>query len=254
MTVTVRWTTAFLDFPPAAFEVGTTFWRGVTACTLSPPRGSSLEFATLVPASGDAFLRVQRTAESVPRCHLDLHVERVDETAEHAVHLGAQVVGEPAGIVVMASPGGFPFCVVSHREQARRPPPTLWPGGYHSLVDQLCLDIPPGAYAEESAFWAALTGWERRSGPRPEFEHLGRSPGMPLRLLLQRLDDDRSARCLSHLDLACEDVDAEVHRHEALGAEVVRAMPGWTTLLDPSGLAYCVTRRSPGTGTFVAAT
>jgi predicted enzyme related to lactoylglutathione lyase len=233
--VTVRWTTAFLDFPSAAFEAGTTFWQGVTAWALSRPRGSSLEFATLVPASGDAFLRAQRTGGSSARCHLDLHVERVDETAEQAVRLGATVVGEPGGIVVMASPGGLPLCMVSHRGEVRRPPATLWPGGYHGLVDQVCLDVPPGVYAEESAFWAALTGWGRRSGARPEFEHLVRPPGMPLRLLLQRLDDDSSARCRSHLDLACEDVEAEVRRHEALGAGVVRVMPGWTTLVDPAG-------------------
>jgi hypothetical protein len=76
-----------------------------------------------------------------------------------------------------------------------------------------------------------------------------RPPGMPLGLLVQRLDDDSSAPCHFHLDLACEDVEAEVRRHKALGAGVVRVMPGWTTLVDPSGLFYCVTRRDPGRGT-----
>jgi hypothetical protein len=194
-------------------------------------------------------LRVQRTGDVSPRCHLDVHVEHVDETAELAARLGATVLGEPTGIVVMASPGGLPFCVVGHHGAGRRPPPALWPGGYHSLVDQLCLDVPRGVYAEESTFWAALTGWERRSGARTEFEHLVRPQGMPLRLLVQRLDGDSPALCGSHLDLACEDVGAEVDRHEALGARTVRVMPGWTTLADPSGLPYCVTRRGPGTGT-----
>jgi len=43
-------------------------------------------------------------------------------------------------------------------------------------------------------------------------------------------------------------VDAEVHRHEALGASVVRAMTNWTTLVDPTGMRYCVTGRNPGPG------
>ncbi len=86
-------------------------------------------------------------------------------------------------------------------------------------------------------------------GRRPEFEHLVRPVGMPLRLLMQRLDDDSSARCRCHLDLACEDVEAEVRRHEALGARVLRVMPGWTTLVGPSGLPYCATRRGLGSGT-----
>jgi hypothetical protein len=72
---------------------------------------------------------------------------------------------------------------------------------------------------------------------------------MPLRLLLQRLDDDPDAPCRAHLDLACDDVAAEQDRHEALGAVVVRQMPNWTTLPDPTRLAYCVTRRNPSTGT-----
>ena len=240
--------TAFLDFPATAFEAGTSFWRALTAYTLSPARGAFEEFATLVPESGDAFLRVQRTAESTPRCHLDLHVERVDESAEQAVCLGASVGEERPGIVVMTSPGGLPFCVVRHRGEEHRPAPKVWSGGHRSLVDQLCLDIPPGAPADEGAFWAAFTGWERRPGSRPEFDYLVRPAGMPLRLLVQRLDDGGVDRCASHLDFACDDVDAEVHRHEALGASVVRAMTNWTTLVDPTGMRYCVTGRNPGPG------
>jgi Glyoxalase-like domain len=53
----------------------------------------------------------------------------------------------------------------------------------------------------------------------------------------------------AHPDLACDDVDAETTRHEALGATVVRVMPNWTTLRDPAGLSYCITRRNPDTGT-----
>jgi hypothetical protein len=72
---------------------------------------------------------------------------------------------------------------------------------------------------------------------------------MPLRLLLQRLDDDPDAPCRADLDLACDDVAAEQDHHEALGAVVVRQMPNWTTLPDPTRLAYCITRRNPSTGT-----
>lgn len=51
-----------------------------------------------------------------------------------------------------------------------------------------------------------------------------------------------------HLDLATDDRDAEVDRHQALGAEPVRRTQWWTTLVDPAGLAYCVTARDPETG------
>jgi hypothetical protein len=70
---------------------------------------------------------------------------------------------------------------------------------------------------------------------------------MPLRLLLQRLDDGLGP-CRAHLDLACDDVISEQRRHELLGAALVRAMPNWTTMQCPAGAAYCITRRSPLSG------
>ena len=54
--MTVRWTTAFLDFPATTFEVGCSFWQGVTGYGLSPRRGRQGEFATLEPPDGDAYL------------------------------------------------------------------------------------------------------------------------------------------------------------------------------------------------------
>jgi hypothetical protein len=78
---------------------------------------------------------------------------------------------------------------------------------------------------------------------------LARPDGIPLRLLLQRLDDAKVGQGRGHLDLACNDVPAERRRHLALGASLVRQTPNWTTLADPTGLEYCVTRRDPTTGT-----
>ena len=248
--VHVRWLTAFLDFPSAplgTFEKGCAFWQAVTGSTLSPTRGCSGEFATLLPAQGDAYLRVQRTGHGKPRCHLDLHVDDVQAAVEAALSLGV-TASAPGANLGLSSPGGLSFCLVSDRGAVERPPACAWPGGWSSLVDQLSLDVAPQDFDEECALWAALNGWERRSGSRPEFEYLVRPAEMPLRLLMQRLDEDSPAPCGAHLDLSCDDVDAERERHEALGAVVVREMPNWTTLLDPVGLAYCITRRDPSTG------
>ncbi len=78
---------------------------------------------------------------------------------------------------------------------------------------------------------------------------MARPVGIPLRLLLQRLDKAVAGHGRGHLDLACNDVPAECRRHLPLGASLVREMPKWTTLADPTGLEYCVTRRDPTTGT-----
>lgn len=249
--MTVRWTTAFLDFPAATFGSGCSFWQGVTGYGLSPPRGVHGEFATLEPPQGDAYLRVQRVESDRAGCHIDLHVDDVEGTAGRAATLGALTKEARPSFCVMASPAGLPFCLVAAPtdEWFERPPPTGWPGGHQSLVDQVCIDIAPGSFSDEATFWAALTGWERRPGSRPEFEYLVRPREIPLRFLLQRLDGDHErGPCCAHLDLACDDMAAERLRHVALGAAIV-AQPSWATLRDPAGLTYCITRRDPATGT-----
>jgi hypothetical protein len=246
--VAIRWITAFLDFPAADFEAARAFWQAVTSSEISAPRGPGGEFSTLLPAHGDAFLRIQRVRGGPGGCHLDLHVDDASQGAHRAGELGATVVTATEGLIVMASPGGLNFCFVGYGGEVSRPRPACWTAGQRSLTDQLSLDIPPARYEAECAFWSGLTGWRRVTGSRPEFEFLERPAGLPLRLLLQRLDSAASRACSAHLDLACDDVAAERARHEALGAGFVREMPDWTTLRDPAGLSYCITRRDPGTG------
>ncbi|MFL6173838.1 MAG: VOC family protein [Marmoricola sp.] len=221
------WITAFLDLPAASWADGTAFWRAVTATDLSPARGSNDEFATLLPPTGEPFLRVQRTASGAPGIHLDLH--------------GADQEWE-----VRTSPGGFAFCV-NVAAGGQRPPPQVWPGGHASLVDQVCLDIAPDDYEAECAFWAGLTGWELAPTSAPYMRQLVRPEPMPLRVLLQRRDEG-GGPVTAHLDIATTDREAEVSRHEALGASVDGGGPRWTRLRDPAGMLYCVTDRNPHTG------
>ena len=75
--------------------------------------------------------------------------------AEAAIELGAHVlVRHEEGYVVLRSPGGFVFCFVRH-DAARRPRPATWPDGHRSLVDQVCLDVPPERYDAEVDVLAA---------------------------------------------------------------------------------------------------
>ena len=233
--MTVRWVTGFLDTPDTSAEG---FWRAVTSSGLSARRGGGA-FATLLPAAGDPYLRVQVVGDPPARAHLDLHTDDVPGLAGRAADLGAAPLSAQDGLVVLRSPAGLVFCVVAWAGERVRPAPV---GG--SLVDQMCLDVPVPRFEAEAGFWSALTGWARRPAGSPEFDFLVRPHGMPLRLLLQRTGGDRAGM---HLDLACADVPAEVARHEALGASVVRRVPGdWTTLRDPAGREYCVTARWPG--------
>jgi len=239
------WISAFLDLPAASFAPATRFWGEVTGYRLSEPRGEHREFGTLVPATGDDFLRVQRVQDGPGGLHLDLHVADPRASAEAAKHLGAGEVAD-RGYVVMRSPGGFPFCFVTEVAGVR-PEPLVHDDGTASMVDQVCLDMPVAAYDEECAFWAAVTGHEHVDVASPEFSRLVRPEGQPLQFLLQRLDEP-NGRVRGHLDLAADDRAAEVRRHVLLGAALDAEGRGWTVLRDPAGAAYCVTDRNPVTG------
>ena len=251
---TVSWVTAFLDLPPDVHAAGTRFWSAVTGYAVSPDRGADAEFTTLLPPVGDPYLKIQRTAAdtegSLPGVHLDLHVASTEQSATRAGTLGAEVVHRSEhGYVVLRSPGGFVFCFV-HEPLTERPWPTRWPQEHESVVDQVCLDIPAVAYEAECTFWSELTGWPLRgSVSRPEFHHLVRPDGIPVRLLLQRLVEPVTGPVTGHLDLACDDRPTEVARHVRLGATVVADHGGgWTTLRDPAGGRYCITDRDPRSG------
>lgn len=221
------WITAFLDVPASRHAVSQRFWAGVTGSTLSPARGQDGEFATFLPPDGDPYLRSQRVRSGPAGVHLDLHLGDRD-------------------LEVSRSPGGLPFCL-NEGDAGVRPLPRIWAGGQASLVDQVCLDIPPAAYDEECAFWAETTGWELAPTSAPYMRQLVRPDGMPLRILLQRLDDgDGPVR--AHLDLATTDRAAETDRHRELGARVESTRNRWTVLRDPAGALYCITDRDPYTG------
>jgi hypothetical protein len=243
--VTVRWTTAFLDLPADVHAAGVEFWLGSTATELSAPRGEDGRFATFLPADGDAFLRVQRVDEPAPRVHLDLHVDDVWEALPGALALGATEVFRDDDHVVLRSPGGFVLCLVAWNGEVRRPGPVDG-----ALLDQVALDVPAHLHAAEVAFWAALTGWEPYGTDEPELTLLRRPPGMPLRLLLQRLgEDDPRATTTAHLDLAAGDGRTDRAQRDAVrGARVVRTTPYWVVMADPAGTTYCLTARPPVVG------
>lgn len=243
-----RWLTVFLDFPAASFDPGVTFWRAVTGSRLSAYRGTSGEFATLLPPDGDPYLRVQRLAAGDGGCHLDLHVDTdavpLAAAGERARSLGARLLHTEDGLIIAASPAGFTFCLVAWHGEHVVPSP-LTGGAGASRVDTACIDIPPAEFERECAFWAALTGWETRPAPVPGFAFLRTPPYLPIRIILQRLDSAAPAqRAGAHVDFGAPD-RATVTTHVALGARVVTEQEHWTVLTDPAGRAYCLVHRPP---------
>lgn len=244
----MRWMTIFLDFPALSFDAGVSFWREVTGYGLSAARGADGEFATLLPPTGDAYLRVQRIGDGAAGCHLDLHVdvgaESLSDAAGRAVTAGATIGHREDGLVVLASPGGFPFCLVNWEGERAVPPPlAAADGAGASRVDTLCLDVPPGGFEQELVFWVTFTGREARPAPVPGYAILTRPEGWPARLLLQRRDSAAPGdRTRGHVDFGCTDAGAR-DRHVALGARVTGSQQYWTVLTDPAGREYCLVGR-----------
>ena len=260
--------TGFLDLAAGSFDRGTQFWTAATGTFLSPPRGEAGQFATLLPERADACWRVQRLGTGGPAMHLDLHGEMAS-LEEDVLARGATLVERYDDVVVMRSPGGLPFCVVTAdlaagsargAGQARleRPAPVDW-GTHSSMLDQVCLDVPAASLQAEIAFWSGTVGAEASgSTRRPEFTNLRRPDHLPLRLLFQQVGPFETPRSsapqgpersvTAHPDLAATDRPAEVARLVGLGAEVVEVEQFWTVLRAPDDRLFCVTERDPATG------
>jgi hypothetical protein len=110
-------------------------------------------------------------------------------------------------------------------------------------------------------FWAAaLDGYEVAPYDEAELERLRaigvddpeddpsvlvEAPGTTPRFFFQRVPEPKTTKNRVHLDLRCDDVDAEVARLVALGARVLAASEGWMTLADPEGNELDLLRPAP---------
>ena len=108
---------------------------------------------------------------------------------------------------------------------------------HYSRLSKIVVDVPAAEHAREVAFWGAAVGQELTQGFRyPEY-HGAALHGGEFGLLIQRLGDGPGR---VHLDIHTDDLDAEIARLEALGAERVAMVHAWWILRDPAGLLFCV--------------
>ncbi|MDF3146888.1 MULTISPECIES: VOC family protein [unclassified Streptomyces] len=246
--MSIRWTYAFVDRPAASFARAHAFWTAVTDTRLSEFRGAQGEFVTLLPGGGaDACVKAQGVDSGAGGAHLDFAVDDVPEFVKSALQQGAGIAVEHEGWAVLRSPAGQLFCAVPWHGESVRPPVV-----HGSRLDQVCVDVPPSLHEAEVAFWSGLLAdWASAPGSRTEFHVLRPPAGLPVRILLQRLGEERPGQerpASAHLDLACADIAATRARHEELGAAFVAQGAHWTVMRDPAGGVYCLTARDPETG------
>ncbi len=102
--------------------------------------------------------------------------------------------------------------------------------------------------AERAAdFWAAALGY-RRHGSWEQYRSLVDPDGTGPKLIVQQVAEPRAGKNRVHLDVHAADVEAEVHRLVALGAErldldpIQEAGTAWVRMRDPDGNDFCVCR------------
>jgi Glyoxalase-like domain len=113
---------------------------------------------------------------------------------------------------------------------------------HRSKLAATLVDVPADIYDREVGFWSkAVQRDPTFDADNPEYAELGQPlPG--LQFYVQKVDD--AARV--HLDIETDDVEAEVRRLEALGAERVQQVKSWWVMRDPAGLLFCVVRVQTG--------
>ncbi len=102
-----------------------------------------------------------------------------------------------------------------------------------------CNDLETGA-----RFWAHALGTEVAAEEQPPYAALKARPG-GLRIVLQAVPEPKTAKSRLHLDIATDDVEAEVRRLERLGASRKHQVQDWWVMLDPSGNEFCVVPAAP---------
>jgi predicted enzyme related to lactoylglutathione lyase len=103
-----------------------------------------------------------------------------------------------------------------------------------------------------AAFWCGVLGYEAEPSSPGRYQQLLPADGIGVELLLQQVPESKGTKNRMHLDLRVPDLDVEVARVTALGAQCLTAEPieeyGWTwhVLADPDGNEFCVLQPPKG--------
>src|SRR5438445_13886336 len=105
------------------------------------------------------------------------------------------------------------------------------------LLRTFILDVPSESHERTRNFWTtALAGTQRPAKLLPEYQMIenGATPNV------MSVQDIGTTAPRIHFDIETDDVEAEVSRLVAAGAELVERRQYWVVLRDPAGLLFCV--------------
>ena len=107
---------------------------------------------------------------------------------------------------------------------------------HRSCLAGFIIDCEGDDLAGAAEFWAEALGNARRRKPEGKYVVLDKESG--LHVEVQTVSHPSRV----HLDIATDDIPAEVRRLEKLGARQVAAVRTWVVMEAPTGHRFCVIR------------
>ncbi|MEX0733024.1 MAG: VOC family protein [Steroidobacteraceae bacterium] len=89
-----------------------------------------------------------------------------------------------------------------------------------------------------ASFWSAALGMKTRTLPGEEGKTYVALDDPEKRMSIEVQAVDHASRV--HLDIAADDIEAEVRRLEKLGAKRISKIKGWVVMEAPTGQRFCV--------------
>lgn len=110
---------------------------------------------------------------------------------------------------------------------------------HRSRLAGYIIDCQTDNLEEAADFWSAALGYKRQGEPENDlYQPLETPDGEPY---LEVQVVDHASRI--HLDIESDDIEAEVHRLEALGARRIEEIRTWVVMEAPTGQRFCVINR-----------
>jgi len=110
---------------------------------------------------------------------------------------------------------------------------------HRSRLAGYIIDCQTDNLGEAADFWSAALGYKRQGEPENDlYQSLETPDGEPY---LEVQVVDHASRI--HLDIESDDIEAEVHRLEALGARRIEEIKTWVVMEAPTGQRFCVINR-----------